>query len=134
METTFKLFNPQTMKASDLPDCPGNYLVVLANESSRLPDVGIEPVYTKTEHNGMYYDVIYTGISTDSLRKRDYKQHFTGNNAGVSTLRKSLGSLMGMKKIPRDAGKPENGKTKFSENDEICLSNWMVLFLNIILR
>ena len=42
------------------------------------------------------------GISTVSIRKRDYQQHFIGNNAGKSTLRKSLGSLMGFPKIPRD--------------------------------
>ena len=58
-----------------------------------------------------------------SLKKRDYKQHFAGNNSGGSTLRKSLGSLMGLKKIPRDKNNPFNGKTKFSETDETnCLN------------
>ena len=41
---------------------------------------------------------------------------------------------MEMKKIPRDAGKPENGKTKFSENDEICLSNRMKKNLLLLYR
>jgi hypothetical protein len=39
-------------------------------------------------------------------------------------LRKSLGSLFGYKKIPRDRD-PSNGKTKFQLNDELKLSNWM---------
>lgn len=49
--------------------------------------------------------------------------HFIGNNAGRSTLRKSIGCLFGYELIPRDS-KP-NGKTKFSDTDEEMLSEWM---------
>src|SRR5690606_8245013 len=69
-------------------------------------------------------DVLYTGIANKSLRKRDYRQHFTGDNAGRSTLRKSLGVLLGYKLIPRDRD-PLTGKTKFNKEDEEELSRWM---------
>ncbi len=116
----FELFDPMKDKEDKIPDKSGNYIVVL-REKVELPVIDITPIYN------MYkgYRVIYTGISSKSLRKRDYSQHFTGNNAGHSTLRKSLGSLMGLKKIPRDTKKPENGKTKFTDADEEKLSAWM---------
>jgi hypothetical protein len=47
-----------------------------------------------------------------------------GNNAGRSTLRKSLGVLFGFEQIPRDKD-PLTGKTKFSEADEATLTTWM---------
>lgn len=73
------------------------------------------------------YELIYTGISEDGLRNRDYHQHFTGNNAGRSTFRKSLGSLMGLEKTYRSAAErgKTNPKTKFTDADEIKLSEWM---------
>ena len=116
----FKQFNPQTDNIMDLPVSPGNYLICL-NEGSKLPDVGIP--FKTTKHAGL--EVIYTGISKDSLRKRDYKQHFTGNNAGRSTIRKSIGSMFGFGKIPRDKD-PNTGKTMFRPEDEEKLSSWML--------
>jgi len=116
-ELKFKVFNP--LAKETLPDCPGNYIVVL-RKGAKLPDVGITPLCSLYEG----YEIIYTGISSTSLRKRDYKQHFIGNNAGRSTLRKSLGCLMGFNKVPRDKNK-DNQKTKFGENDELNLSEWM---------
>lgn len=126
----FKIFNPakEINSTNPLPDCPGNYIVVL-RDGSNLPETDITPVMTEIEHDGAKYRVIYTGISTSSLMKRDYRQHFgskEGNgNAGRSTLRKSLGSLFGFTQIPRDAKNPQNGKTKFNESDEAKLSEWM---------
>lgn len=124
METNFKLFDPQIDAANKLPDSPGNYFLVLRT-GCQLPQIGITPIFTQWEHEGKSYNIIYTGISSKSLKERDYAQHFTGNNAGRSTLRKSLGSMMGFPKIPRDKNKPENGKTKFNEQDEEQLSQWM---------
>ena len=120
----FKMFDPQIHTENALPDEPGNYFVVL-REGCHLPTIGIVPIMKKWEKSGMQCDIIYTGISKASLRKRDYAQHFTGNNAGESTLRKSLGSMMGFTQIPRDKNKPENGKTKFNPQDEETLSAWM---------
>ena len=68
-------------------------------------------------------EVIYVGISSKSLRNRDFRQHFNGN-AGSSTLRKSIGSLFGFKKIPRSQNQ-DDGKTKFNERDESFISDWM---------
>jgi hypothetical protein len=115
----FELFDPEKHDSKHIPDNPGNYIVCL-KKGSRLPDIG-ETRKMKTYHE---LNVIYTGIAGKSLRKRDYRQHFTGNNAGSSTLRKSLGSMFGYTKIARDKD-PSTGKTKFNEIDEIKLSEWM---------
>ncbi len=115
----FLLFDPESHDSSRVPDNPGNYIVCLKKDSL-LPDIGV-PCKMIT-YQGL--NVIYTGIASKSLRKRDYRQHFKGNNAGSSTLRKSLGSMFGYTKIARDKD-PSNGKTKFQETDEIKLSKWM---------
>lgn len=115
----FEMFDFEKHNSEHIPDNPGNYIVCL-KKGSKLPDIGVScTMKTYKELN-----VIYTGIAGKSLRKRDYKQHFTGNNAGSSTLRKSLGSMFGYPKIARDKD-PSNGKTKFNETDEIKLSEWM---------
>ena len=113
------LFDPNKHISNDIPDAPGNYVVCL-KKGLKMPEIGIK-CEMKT-FQGL--QVIYTGIAGKSLRKRDYRQHFTGNNAGDSTLRKSLGSIFGYFKIPRDKD-PSTGKTKFKESDEIQLSQWM---------
>jgi hypothetical protein len=115
----FELFDPEKHHSEHIPDNPGNYIVCL-KKGSKLPDIG----ESCTMETYQKLNVIYTGIAGKSLRKRDYKQHFTGNNAGSSTLRKSLGSMFGYAKIARDKD-PNNGKTKFNETDEIKLSEWM---------
>lgn len=125
MSYNFRMFDPDKHTSEDLPNKPGNYIMCLKNGSS-LPDVGV-PCEMQTFKD---MEVIYTGIAGKSLRKRDYRQHFKGNNAGRSTLRKSLGSLFGYPKIPRDKD-PNTGKTKFNEADERRLSEWMQA--NIIL-
>lgn len=112
-------FDPATNHETIIPDQPGNYILCL-KPNSNFPTASIIPELTEFE--GL--KVIYTGKTKVSLRKRDYKQHFTGNNAGRSTLRKSLGVLLGYKQIPRDKN-PSNGKTKFGNSDEEKLSDWM---------
>ena len=120
VDGTFQLFDPTKNSAEQIPDNPGNYIVCL-RKGSNLPHVGIE--FETKPYQGL--QVIYTGIAGKSLRKRDYRQHFTGNNAGSSTLRKSIGSLFGYSKIARDKN-ADNGKTKFNLSDEIKLSDWMM--------
>jgi hypothetical protein len=112
-------FDPHYEEYNKVHDCPGNYIMCL-KANSELPTLSIQPVLTK--FNGL--KVIYTGIASKSLRKRDYKQHFQGNNAGRSTLRKSLGVLFGYPLIPRDKD-PLTGKTKFPDADEAKLTEWM---------
>ena len=120
----FNQFDPEKNSTDEIPNSPGNYIICLKRES-KLPKVNER--YQTKNLNG--FEVVYTGIAGKSLRRRDYQQHFTGN-AGSSTLRKSIGSLMGLTKIPRDKD-PSNGKSKFTEGGEEKLSNWMAenLFL-----
>lgn len=112
-------FDPKLDSEIKIDDSPGNYLICL-RKKSKLPSVPISTIFKKFD--GL--NVIYTGIASGSLRKRDYKQHFKGDNAGRSTLRKSLGVLCGYKLIPRDKD-PNSGKTKFNTQDEKELSEWM---------
>ena len=120
LDGEFRLFDPIKNNSEQIPDSPGNYIICLRKDS-KLPDVGIK--FETKPYQG--FRVIYTGIAGKSLRKRDYRQHFSGNNAGSSTLRKSLGSLFGYPKIARDKN-ASNGKTKFNISDEIKLSEWMM--------
>lgn len=112
-------FDPQKDNKENISDSPGNYIICL-KKGARLPVVSLEPEFNLFQE----FKVIYTGISGNSLRNRDYKQHFIGNNAGRSTLRKSLGALFGYKQIPRDKN-PNSTKTKFTETDEVKLTDWM---------
>lgn len=112
-------FDPTTDSEIIIANNSGNYILCL-RANSNLPTVSIKPIFTTFEK----LKVIYTGIAGESLRTRDYRQHFKGNNAGRSTLRKSLGVLFGYRQIPRDKD-PSTGKTKFSNTDEQVLSEWM---------
>lgn len=105
-----------------LPNVAGNYIFLL-REGAVLPQVGIAPVITKVEIEGNFYQTIYTGIAKSNLRLRDYRQHFIGNDASHSTLRKSLGSLFGYDFIPRKEGDTKH--KKFNAKDEVELSEWM---------
>ena len=114
------------MRALTLPNKPGNYIVVLRDMSS-LPvkvEISTSPILTSFDYKNEKYSVVYVGKSSRSLRVRDYKQHFTGT-AGNSTIRKSLGCLLGFKLIPRDINFSQNGKTTFNEFDEHVLTDWM---------
>lgn len=113
-------FDPKTDSETIIANCSGNYILSLKTNSN-LPKVSIKPVLTTFD--GL--QVIYTGIASGSLRTRDFRQHFKGNNAGRSTLRKSLGVLFGYNLIPRDSD-PTTGKTKFNIEDEQKLSEWML--------
>lgn len=113
-------FDPKVDKEAKIDDSCGNYILCL-RKNSKLPTVSISPTLTKFE--GL--NVVYTGIAGGSLRTRDFRQHFKGNNAGRSTLRKSLGVLFGYKLIPRDKD-PNTGKTKFNPKDEQELTEWML--------
>lgn len=114
----FSIFNPLSDDASIIPNSPGNYIVCL-NKNSFLPKTNYNYQTQKFEK----LEILYTGVATKNLRKRDYRQHFIGNS-GSSTLRKSIGSLFEYKHIARDKDS-SNGKTKFSEDDEKALSKWM---------
>ena len=114
----FIVFNPQLGSKLELPQGSGNFLICM-RQGSLFPKTSLEPTFC------IYKElrVLYTGMSSN-IRKRNYDQHFNGD-AGKSSLRKSIGSLIGYKQIIRDKNKPNNGKTKFNEQDELELSQWM---------
>lgn len=112
-------FEPSIYNEKMIDNSPGNYILCL-KKKSKLPVFSIKPKLL----NFQELQVIYTGIASRSLKTRDFKQHFKSDNAGSSTLRKSLGVLFGYKQVPRDKD-PNTGKTKFSQTDEQELSQWM---------
>lgn len=118
----FQLFDCKKMDSKVLPNVAGNYIFLL-RENCQLPQIEIEPVITSVEIDGKLYQAIYTGIASNNLRQRDYRQHFIGNDASHSTLRKSLGCLFGYDFIPRKEGDTKN--KKFNVQDETALSEWM---------
>ncbi len=126
LKDKFSLFDPQIMDASALPNESGNYIIVLRATSS-LPVSGqilTTPTLTSFEYKEEIFHVIYVGQSSTSLHTRIYGQHFNGTG-GKSTLRKSLGCLLGFELIPRDIKTPDNGKTTFIQSDESVLTEWM---------
>lgn len=112
-------FDPILDNENKIDNCCGNYIICKRPQID-LPDFFNSIEFKKFDN----LEVIYTGIAGKSLKTRDFKQHFKGNNAGRSTLRKSLGVLFGYKLIARDKD-PNTGKTKFCTENEIELSEWM---------
>lgn len=117
----FILFDPTSGLPQEIPAGAGNYIVVL-REGCMLPDMGLPMKMAR--FNGL--DIIYTGVAGPSsgLRRRITWAHL-GNNAGRSTLRRTLGILMGFKQIPRDAKNPSNGHVRFCAEEEARLTAWM---------
>lgn len=131
---SYKLFDPANITKNLPIEAPGNYIFLLRPDAV-LPTemISEQPVFNTLTYEGMEFRILYTGVTSDSLYKRVFKIHLTGNNAGKSTLRKSLGCLWGYKFIPRDK-KPDSKKTKYNEYDEAAITEWMkksllVLFL-----
>lgn len=119
LEQNYQVFDPANSSHDSIPSKPGYYFICLKSGCT-LPDVGTSFITSKVNDK----ELIYIGMAAYDLGKRLIKQHFYGNNAGKSTLRKSLGSLIGYSKVPRDKD-PNSGKTKFSELDENLLTKWM---------
>lgn len=123
----FKVFNPLSDDIDKLPKAAGNY-VFLLKKGIPFPIKGIRniPIVREITLGEKEYQLIYTGIvkptsTASNLQKRIGKQHF-GENAGRSTLRLSLGSLMGFTKIFRDSSQKH---LKFKKTDEQKLTDWM---------
>lgn len=112
-------FDPLSPKPHLLPNKPGNYLFCLKG-NSKLPDILIVPIVSKFEN----LRVIYTGITGKSLQGRDSKQHFNGNAEG-STVRSSVGALLGFKNTFRITKKGKTKKTKYKIDQEVQISDWM---------
>ena len=116
----FISFNPLSDSGNDIPKSPGNYLVTI-RDIKALPTLG-HKVITR-QFCGQ--EIIYTGIAQKDLHHRIWKSHL-GGHAGKSTLRLTLGCLLGYTLIPRDKSNPNNGKVRFNADDERALRNWMI--------
>ncbi|WP_238883869.1 GIY-YIG nuclease family protein [Clostridium sp. YIM B02551] len=117
------IFIPKIDSPTKLPNAQGAYLLCAKSVDvllSRMKSLEYEYI------NGL--PVIYVGIAgrptskIKSLRKRDYKNHFTGK-ARSSTLRRSLGVLFDFKKY--FGNENNNLKYKFINEHEEKLSKWM---------
>ena len=122
----YKIFNPQKDDKKVLPKNSGNYVILLKKETPFPIQKGKDlPIMRDVEFNDEAYWLIYTGVGSE-LQKR-IGNHFFQDNAGRSTLRLSLGSLMGYIKIYRDKKKSDKKKSnkKFKKKDELTLTEWM---------
>lgn len=118
--TNFKKFDPLVDSPKNLPNQKGVYVMCLREDSKilfKLKNAKFKR-FSKLR-------VLYVGLTNKSLRNRDCKQHFFGKHSGSSTLRRSVGSLFGYTKIPRDKNQ-ESIHYKFKEQDELKISNWML--------
>ena len=126
----FKTYNPRKDSKDLLPNKAGNYVVLLKKETP-FPMEGVEsvPVIHDMELGGETYQLIYTG-STSVLQRRIGVNHFgDATDAGRSTLRLSLGCLMGFTKIFRDQTEEH---LKFRNADEQRLTEWMQEHLRVL--
>lgn len=115
----FILFNPLADKGSTIPKLPGNYIVTI-RDIKALPTLG-HKIVTQAFRG---QEIIYTGITKTSLYNRVWQSHISGH-AGRSTLRRTLGYLLGYTPIPRDKSNPNNGKIRFNADDEKSLKEWI---------
>ena len=124
----YKLFDPMKLDKGLPPEKPGNYIFLLRHGMKLPEDVICEqPMFTTLKYEGTEYEVLYTGVTSKTLYERVFKTHLFGNNAGKSTLRKSLGCLWGYPFIYRDKNPNPNRtpKTKYREEDELSITQWM---------
>lgn len=110
------IFRPAYDDPKALPNYKGIYIIT-AKSINCLPELIRNVEYHLYEGR----PIIYIGISNRGIRTRDYKNHFIGN-ARNSTLRKSIGVLMGLN---RQYEVKNPSKYKFENNDEAYLTKWM---------
>ncbi|MBQ3233014.1 MAG: hypothetical protein IJA96_00225 [Alistipes sp.] len=115
----FIKIDPKHQDLNSISHQNGIYIFTLS-EGCDIPDTQNKPEYELYEGQR----VLYIGQTKSGLNSRINKTHFNGR-AGSSTLRKSLGCLLGYKLIPRSKKNPNDGKTTFEKCDEIKLSQWM---------
>jgi len=109
-------FDPAYNKPDSLPNSSGLYMICAKDPIA----IGL---FSKVKFFSMdVYQILYIGVSSkQGLRMRDYKNHFKGT-ARSSTLRKSLGSLLGWQAAQVYYN---DGKYKFNNEREQALTSWM---------
>lgn len=115
----FIQFDPSMDSSKQIPNSPGNYFVVI-RDINDFPNNGFEVVCKAFK--GM--NIVYTGRTGSGLRRRIVAQHM-GYISGNSTLRQSLGCLFRYNQFPRDASNPNNGHIRFTNENEITLTEWI---------
>ncbi len=79
--------------------------------------------------------IIYVGISKDSLHDRDFNQHFKTGKTGSSTLRRSIGAILkthlNLIAIPRSDSNDKKRFDNYKFNYEQLLTDWMIANLQI---
>ena len=125
---SYKMFDPTRLDRGLPPEQQGNYIFLL-RPGVMLPEdmITSQPIFSTLTYKGTDYRVLYTGVTSKTLYERVFKTHLFGNNAGKSTLRKSLGSLWGYSFIYRDKNPnpAKTPKTKFRDEDEKAITQWM---------
>ena len=125
---SYKMFDPTILDRGLPPEAQGNYIFLL-RPGVKLPEnmIQSQPTFTTLTYDGTEYEVLYTGVTSKTLYERVIKTHLFGNNAGKSTLRKSLGCLWGYPFVCRDKNPNPNRapKTKYRDEDEHSLTQWM---------
>jgi len=117
--------NIKNVNKVDLLDKSGYYIFCLKKDKN-LPETGDNIIFSKFKS----LNVVYVGITDDSLASRVLKKHIYGNG-GNSTLRKSIGSMLGLTKVPRSGAekikrdKGKSFKTKFNDDGESIVSEWI---------
>ncbi len=125
---SYKMFDPTSLDRGLPPELPGIYIFLL-RPGVTLPEIMItsQPTFSTLDYEGTDYRVLYTGVTSKTLYERVFKTHLFGNNAGKSTLRKSLGCLWGYPFIYRDKNPnlAKTPKTKYRDEDEKAITQWM---------
>jgi len=125
---SYKMFDPTRLDRELPPEQPGNYIFLLRPDVMMPEDmIPSQPTFSTLAYNGIEYRVLYTGVTSKTLYERVFKIHLFGNNAGKSTLRKSLGCLWGYPFIYRDKNPnpAKTPKTKYRDEDEKSITQWM---------
>ena len=125
---SYKMFDPTSLDRELPPEQPGNYIFLLRPDVMMPEDmIPSQPSFSTLAYNGIEYRVLYTGVTSKTLYERVFKIHLFGNNAGKSTLRKSLGCLWGYPFIYRDKNPnpAKTPKTKYRDEDEKSITQWM---------
>lgn len=105
------------LNALDIPDVPGVY-VIRIRDIKKLPHV-FSKVLNERKHN-----ILYIGISKDSLKKRLWRNEL--HVKGHGTFFRSLGAVLGY--LPEAGslkGRPNRYNYKFSEHDSVEIIGWI---------
>jgi hypothetical protein len=112
-------FDPLVDTADSLPKGPGNYIMCLRPDAI-LPSAAGTPTFVL--YNGLR--VLYTGATSTNLRSSIYLAHFCGTSSVTSSVRRSIGVMMGYKRVPV-VGNTIGTLTIFGMQNEVSVAEWM---------